>query len=75
MIVEFSKNRVKAIWGIIFFNRAALLFFALCASAAYYVCIYLQYDYVKLPAIPVSILGGALAIFLGFRNSSAYDRW
>ena len=75
MIVEFSKNRVKAIWGIIFFNRAALLFFALCASAACYVCIYLQYDYVKLPAIPVSILGGALAIFLGFRNSSAYDRW
>ena len=32
-------------------------------------------DYVMLPGIPVTILGGALAIFLGFRNSSAYDRW
>lgn len=28
-----------------------------------------------LPVGPVSILGGALAIFLGFRNNSAYDRW
>jgi len=75
MIVEFSRNRIKAIYGILFWNRAALFFFALCAGAAYYFCIYLEYDYVKLPAIPVSILGGALAIFLGFRNSSAYDRW
>lgn len=75
MIIQFSKNRIKAIYGILFWNRAALFFFALCAGAAYYFCIYLAYDYVKLPAIPVSILGGALAIFLGFRNSSAYDRW
>ncbi len=28
-----------------------------------------------LPVVPVTIVGGALAIFLGFRNNSAYDRW
>lgn len=34
-----------------------------------------MYLNIHLPAVPVSILGGALAIFLGFRNNSAYDRW
>jgi putative membrane protein len=51
------------------------MFFALCAVTAYVVCIEYGYKFIVLPAIPVSILGGALAIFLGFRNSSAYDRW
>ena len=38
-------------------------------------CHYYGYHEFEIPAIPVSILGGALAIFLGFKNSSAYDRW
>lgn len=29
----------------------------------------------SLPVIPVTIMGGALAIFLAFKNNSAYDRW
>ena len=28
-----------------------------------------------MPVAPVALLGGGLAIFLGFRNNSAYDRW
>jgi putative membrane protein len=34
-----------------------------------------MYINIHIPAVPISILGGALAIFLGFRNNSAYDRW
>lgn len=35
-----------------------------------------QFGYdLSVSVIPVTILGGALAIFLGFRNNSAYDRW
>ncbi|MFT5779227.1 MAG: putative membrane protein [Crocinitomicaceae bacterium] len=75
MIVSFSKNPLKQIIGILFWNRYTLLFFGICAGIAYVTCIHFEYDFVELPAIPVSILGGALAIFLGFRNSSAYDRW
>jgi putative membrane protein len=75
MIISFSKNPVKQITGIIFWNRYTLLFFALCAGAAYFLRVEMGYTFFALPAIPISILGGALAIFLGFRNSSAYDRW
>ena len=75
MIVDFSKNPIKQIVGIVFWNRASLLFFTACAVLAYVLIIQYELTYFTLPAIPVSILGGALAIFLGFRNSSAYDRW
>lgn len=75
MIINFSKNRLKQIAGITFWNKWNLLFFGICAGAAYVLHVTLDYEFIKLPPIPVSILGGALAIFLGFRNSSAYDRW
>lgn len=75
MIIHFSKNPIKQLTGIVFWNRFNILFFAICAGLAYTSIIVYDIDYVRLPAIPVSILGGALAIFLGFRNSSAYDRW
>ncbi|MGB1016431.1 MAG: bestrophin family ion channel, partial [Nannocystaceae bacterium] len=35
----------------------------------------LHWGPVGIPFGAVGALGGALAIFLGFRNSSAYDRW
>lgn len=75
MIITFSKNPVRQIIGIVFWNFSAFLFFGACSGLAYYLITVLKYDYLMLPPIPVSILGGALAIFLGFRNSSAYDRW
>src|SRR4051812_26258701 len=30
---------------------------------------------IELPGIPVSLLGAALGIILGFRTNSAYNRW
>jgi putative membrane protein len=75
MIINFSKNKFSQVISVIFWNRNALFFFAFCSAAAFFSCVYFEQDYLCLPPIPVSILGGALAIFLGFRNSSAYDRW
>lgn len=75
MITRFSKNPVMQIIGIVRWNYLTILYFAICAVAAYVICIQYNHTAFKLPAVPVSILGGALAIFLGFRNSSAYDRW
>ena len=49
--------------------------FTIAAGLAYYLCHELNYHFLEIDAVPVSILGGALAIFLGFKNSSAYDRW
>jgi putative membrane protein len=31
--------------------------------------------WLSLPALPLSMIGGALSVFLAFRNNSAYDRW
>ncbi|MCG8574327.1 MAG: hypothetical protein MI810_05530 [Flavobacteriales bacterium] len=75
MIVEFSKNPVKQFFGIVYWNIGTVLFFTSCAFLAYFLCIHYEYDFLTIPAEPVGILGGALAIFLGFKNSSAYDRW
>jgi len=48
--------------------------FTLWSLAVYLIHNLYGYD-MDIPVIPVTILGGALAIFLGFRNNSAYDRW
>ena len=75
MITNFSKNPIVSFTGILFWNRKWILIFILIASFAYTLYHVFDYKWVKLPIVPVSILGGAIAIFLGFRNSSAYDRW
>src|ERR1700742_1859412 len=31
--------------------------------------------FISLPDLPLSLMGAALGIFLGFRTNSAYDRW
>lgn len=35
----------------------------------------LGFQWLSLPTLPLSMIGGALSIFLAFRNNSAYDRW
>jgi len=44
------------------------------------VAVTLAYTYIphpefELPTLPLPLLGSALALFLGFRNNSAYQRW
>ncbi|MFT5819715.1 MAG: putative membrane protein [Crocinitomix sp.] len=75
MIVKFSSNPVLQLFGIAFWNIWLLFFYALFAGVAFVLCHFYEYHFFELPPVPVSILGGALAIFLGFKNSSAYDRW
>lgn len=75
MIVRFSKNPLVQIVGITYWNLWYFILFGLVASGAYALCHIYEYHFFKVDAVPVSILGGALAIFLGFKNSSAYDRW
>ncbi len=39
--------------------------------------LYTQYEvrWLGVTALPLAIIGGALSVFLAFRNNSAYDRW
>jgi putative membrane protein len=75
MITNFSKNPIKSLYGVFFWNRRWIFFFLGISTLSYILYHVLDIYWVKLPIVPVSILGGAIAIFLGFRNSSAYDRW
>ncbi len=75
MLVSFSKNPFRSALGVVTYNWGRILAFALIAATAYVVHDVLEYEDVSLPVVPVTVVGGGLAIFLGFRNNSAYDRW
>lgn len=74
MIIRFSRNRFQQIGGVIRFNFKGIAIFLFIDILVYALYAFFNID-LHVPAVPVSILGGALAIFLGFRNNSAYDRW
>lgn len=74
MLLHYSKNAVKRTIGILFYNRWSIGFIVLWSFLIWLGHHQFEYD-LSVAVIPVTILGGALAIFLGFRNNSAYDRW
>lgn len=88
MLIRFSNNPFRAALGVTTYNRKGIFLFAAIASIAYAQFMLFPWlqenEYIDdgwwmlpitIPMVPISILGGALAIFLGFRNNSAYDRW
>ncbi|MFT7612605.1 MAG: putative membrane protein [Parvicellaceae bacterium] len=75
MIIRFSKNPFWQAWGIFRSNWLSICIFIALSSAVAVMCEVYDYHLLELSVVPVSILGGALAIFLGFRNNSAYDMW
>lgn len=52
-----------------------ILISTFCAALAYVAHAILGKDAITIPIPVVAILGTALAIILGFKNSSAYERW
>lgn len=58
--------------GYIGWPLALLFIWDIAFTAAY---VYLPHPGLELPVLPMSLLGSALVLFLGFRNNSAYARW
>lgn len=52
-----------------------ILYSLICSGLAIAVHVIWEQSQLKVPAGVVGILGTALAIILGFRNTSAYERW
>jgi putative membrane protein len=75
MIISFSKNLRIQITGIVRKNFSQILFFTFWGLLVYMVFHYFRLEAIRVPISAVSIIGGALAFFLAFRNNSAYDRW
>jgi putative membrane protein len=74
MLVKFSSNLPKQIIGIIYYNRYATILFTFLATAVWLIDTYTDFN-LSIPVVPVTIMGGALAIFMSFKNNTAYDRW
>jgi len=76
MIIKTSSNKFIWLFAIVVYLWKQLLVFGALSSIIW---LFFEYYNIKLlglkSAIPVGILGTALALFLSFRNNSAYDRW
>lgn len=68
VVFSFSGTVLARIWG-------RLLFTVGVATAAYVLMTYGLMPKLTLTTVPFSLVGVALAIFLGFRNNTAYDRY
>ncbi len=71
MIVKRNLNPVKVI-SYIWPQMLAALVWSAIIYAAY---VNFNLTLIALPSFILLVLGGALAIFLGFRNNTSYNRW
>lgn len=60
---------------IFYFTWKNDLFLLLCCTLSYLANAYLISVYLQLPTFVPTLLGTALAFFIGFNNNQAYDRW
>ena len=52
-----------------------LIFFALYAGLVFYTYHFLWLDFLDIPFEPLSVIGIAVAFYIGFKNSQSYDRF
>lgn len=67
-----------SLFGILAWQWKAVAIFTLSAVAVVIVDHFAPphvHAWLRLPALPLGVAGGALGIFMSFRTNSAYDRW
>ncbi len=63
-------------WGIILrFAWKNVIFYTLWASLIFYCYYYLGWTHIDIPFQPLSVIGIAVAFYIGFKNSQSYDRF
>src|SRR5687767_11363487 len=67
-------KRHLSIVHIYFFTWRLVLFSLITGSFALFVYSYLGWTWVAIPWLPVSLIGTAVAFYVGFKNNQAYDR-
>ncbi|MBT4863518.1 MAG: hypothetical protein HON53_00155 [Planctomycetaceae bacterium] len=67
--------RAITVRGLVQFGWKQCLLFAVVSSTVCYLHEAQILKNIAIPFLPLSTLGTAMAIILGFRNNSAYDRW
>ena len=71
MIISDRINAYRMIVG----TSKNLLFVSITVTATFLVNHYFIQDNLVMPGVVPSVLGTALAFFIGFSNNQAYDRW
>ena len=71
MIVKKNLNPIK-VWTYI---KVPMLVIVICSLVVWIIHSRFQPDWLSLSFTPIGIFGSALAIFVAFRNNSAYGRW
>lgn len=61
--------------GILHYTWKSLLYYLLLAVVVYLIHDHFEAAYLSIPFSTVTALSTALAIFLGFKSNSAYERW
>ena len=63
-------------WGLILrYAWKNLIFFTLYALAIFYAYQFFGLDFIDIPFQPLSVIGIAVAFYIGFKNSQSYDRF
>ncbi|MCO4769830.1 MAG: hypothetical protein KDA24_07335 [Deltaproteobacteria bacterium] len=75
MIIRFPESTMRQVKSVVVNNRTDLLYTTAWATIVYVLHNYAGIEGVEVPTTAVALQGSALAIILGFRNNSAYDRW
>ncbi len=52
-----------------------LIFFTLWAGSVFCLYHFMQWDFIDIPFQPLSVIGIAVAFYIGFKNSQSYDRF
>lgn len=71
MIVQ-DHLPIRRVWPHVSQRLALLLVFDLSIAMLYS---WADFKWLSLADLPLAMIGGALSVFLAFRNNSAYDRW
>lgn len=64
-----------SIVGLLQWQQRSVIFFAATAAAVIALRELAGWHWLRIPAIPVAVVGGALGIFVSFRTNAAYARW
>ncbi|WP_299216853.1 bestrophin family ion channel [uncultured Dokdonia sp.] len=63
-------------WGLILkYAWKNLIFFTLYAGCIFFVYYFLDLRFINIPFQPLSVIGIAVAFYIGFKNSQSYDRF
>lgn len=63
-------------WGLILrYAYKRVIFYTFYAGIIFAVYYFLEWDFIDIPFEPLSVIGIAVAFYIGFKNSQSYDRF